>query len=142
LRQKRLARRLDPLMKKIVREKHAELKRKGAGTMRSVLALSLQDVEELTPEIVQSSVDQLKTFLFAGHDTTSILAKWAFYELERSPRAAAALCAELDALFGPDPDPEVVMRALKSERGEDIIRGMAYTTAFIKEVLRVYPPAG
>lgn len=38
---------------------------------RSVLALSLMDVVELTPEIIEEICDQLKTFLVAGHDTTS-----------------------------------------------------------------------
>lgn len=138
--QKQLARRIDPLIADIVREKHAELSRGGEAS-RSVLSLSLRGVEDLTPEVVQQTVDSLKTFLFAGHDTTSILLQWSFYELERSPRVAEALCAELDELFGPDPDPEVVMGVLV-KRGDEVMRKMTYTSAFVKEILRLYPPAG
>ena len=138
--QKRLARRIDPLIAAIVRDKHAEL-RSGAEASRSVLSLSLRDVEVLTPDVLQQTVDSLKTFLFAGHDTTSIVLQWSFYELERSPRVARALCAELDELFGPDPDPRTVMNVLV-ERGDDVMRRMVYTSAFIKEILRLYPPAG
>lgn len=138
--QKQLAKKIDPLIAEIVRAKHEELQR-GEGASRSVLSLSLRDVEDLTPEVVQQTVDSLKTFLFAGHDTTSILLQWSFYELERSPRVAEALCAELDELFGPDPDPEVVMDVLV-KRGDEVMRKMTYTSAFVKEILRLYPPAG
>lgn len=138
--QKQLAKKIDPLIAEIVRAKHAEL-REGGEASRSVLSLSLRDVEELTPEVVQQTVDSLKTFLFAGHDTTSILLQWSFYELERSPRVAEALCKELDELFGPDPNPEAVMRVLV-KRGDEIMRKMTYTSAFVKEILRLYPPAG
>lgn len=139
-RQKQLGKRIDPMIAQIVRDKHAEL-RSGGKASRSVLSLSLADVEEWTPEMVQQTVDSLKTFLFAGHDTTSILLQWSFYELERSPRVAAALCAELDELFGPNPDPRAVMDVLV-QRGEEVMRRMVYTSAFIKEILRLYPPAG
>lgn len=138
--QKQLAKRIDPIIAQIVLNKHAELQGGGKAS-RSVLSLSLRDVDDLTSEIVQQTVDSLKTFLFAGHDTTSILLQWSFYELERSPRVAAALCAELDELFGPDPDPQVVMDVLV-QRGDDVMRRMVYTSAFVKEILRLYPPAG
>lgn len=138
--QKQLAKRIDPMIGDIVRDKHAEMQGGGIAS-RSVLSLSLRGVDELTPEVLQQTVDSLKTFLFAGHDTTSILLQWSFYELERSPHVAAALCAELDELFGPDPDPQSVMDVLVA-RGEDIMRRMVYTSAFLKEILRLYPPAG
>lgn len=144
-RQKQLAKKIDVLLMDVVRDKYAELQAggdaAGATASRSVLALGLQDCVDLTPEVLQQTCDSLKTFLFAGHDTTSILLQWSFYELERTPRAAAALCAELDDLFGPDPDPRSVMRVLV-ERGEEVMGKMTYTSAFVKEILRLYPPGG
>ncbi|KAK8131103.1 hypothetical protein PG984_007541 [Apiospora sp. TS-2023a] len=114
---------------------------------RSVLALSLQEVETLTPEIMEETCDQLKTFLFAGHDTTSTTIIWAIYELIRTPHALQRVYEELDALFGPNEggasDPDVVRRKLlEPGTGEDIVRRMTYIGAVIKEVLRLYPPAG
>jgi cytochrome P450 len=68
---------------------------------RSILALSLQDQGRiLTAEAVEEICDQLSTFLFAGHDTTSILLSWLLYELSRTPRALKRLRDELDEVFG------------------------------------------
>lgn len=141
MRQVQIARRIDPMIKNLIRAKHEELIRGEAPKTRSVLSLALEGVDNLTDDILQQTCDNLKTFLFAGHDTTSILLQWSFYELERSPKVAEALCAELDELFGPDTDPEVVMKALV-ERGDEIMNKMTYTSAFIKEILRLYPPGG
>lgn len=68
---------------------------------RSILSLSLRDYDKLTPQAVDEACDQLSTFLFAGHDTTSILLSWMFYELSRTPHALRAVRSELDDLFGP-----------------------------------------
>lgn len=68
---------------------------------RSILSLTLRDVESLTPQAVDEACDQLNTFLFAGHDTTAILISWMFYELSRTPKALNAVRSELDGLFGP-----------------------------------------
>ena len=49
-------------------------------------------------------MSQMKTFLFAGHDTTASTIAWAVYELARHPSAEARLAAELAAeLGGRDP---------------------------------------
>lgn len=85
--------------------------------------------------------DQLKTFLFAGHETTSTLLQWAIYELSRTPRALAALRAELDSVFGPGADPAATLAMLRASGGGERLRRLAYTSAVIKETLRLYPPA-
>ncbi|ROT42381.1 cytochrome P450 52A11 [Sodiomyces alkalinus F11] len=147
----RRAKRLDAHMRGIIQQKYEELKKQRQGkkrtSSRSVLALRLQDEDELTEDVVRDTIDQLKSFLFAGHDTTSILLQWAFYELSRTPRALKALRAELDDLFGPggpddaDADLETVRRAFETN-GEDLMGRMTYMSAVIKEILRLYPPAG
>lgn len=69
---------------------------------RSILSLSLQGyVDDLTSQDVDEACDQISTFLFTGHDTTSILLSWMFYELSRAPHAPKTLRSELDDLFGP-----------------------------------------
>ncbi|KAI1503597.1 cytochrome P450 [Biscogniauxia marginata] len=108
--------------------------------VRSVLSLGLQDSTTLTLTIMDEMCDQLRTFLFAGHDTTSILLSWVFYELSRTPRALSVVHAELNSLLGPDASPTAV-RARLLER-EDLVQQMSYISAVIKETLRLHPPGG
>ncbi|KAI1095024.1 cytochrome P450 [Rostrohypoxylon terebratum] len=114
------------------------------GKSRSILALSLQGIQLLTPEIMEETCDQLKTFLFAGHDTTSTTIIWSIYELYRTPYALKAVREELDNLFGPGAarDPAAVRDKFLSPEGSEIIHRMTYISAVIREVLRLHPPAG
>ncbi|KAI3393506.1 hypothetical protein diail_4183, partial [Diaporthe ilicicola] len=137
---RKFASKLDRLLKNIVKDEYAQIKA-GETKSRSVLALSLQGTEELTPELLQQTSDNLRVFLFAGHDTTSILLQWAFYELSKSPQQQRAIRAELDELFGTDADPDVVREKLLAPGGTEILSQMVYTSAVIKEVLRIHPPA-
>jgi cytochrome P450 len=144
----RLGKEIDGHLETLIREKHAEQRRRGPGEgagktkARDILSLSLQGSEELSWELLAETRDQIKTFLFAGHDTTGILLAWIFYELSRSPHVLKAVRDELDDVFGPDPDPAAVRGKLLAPNGEELVHRMSYTTAVIKEVLRLYPPAG
>ncbi|KAM0426562.1 hypothetical protein ACHAPT_008254 [Fusarium lateritium] len=139
---RRLAAQVDGMLRDIVRRKFDEYQRTGGSDKsRSILSLSFQDIDELTPELLSHTADQMKSFFFAGHDTTSILLAWTFYELSRSPRVQKAVRDELDKLFGPDPDPSSV-RSMLYSNGGDLVRRMTYVSAVIKEVLRIHPPAG
>jgi cytochrome P450 len=109
---------------------------------RSVLALSFEGVDDLDANLLASTCDQLKTFLFAGHDTTSSLLQWAFYELSRTPHALRALRDELNEVLGPDSSSTAIREQLLSQRGESLLSRMTYTAAVIKEALRLHPPAG
>jgi cytochrome P450 len=134
--------RADAAIKKGIREKFEEMQAaKKAGEKltqdRSVLALSLKDVDNLSNEVVQSTADQIKTFLFAGHDTTSILLQWVYYALSIHPRCLETIRAEHDAVFG-DKDPREVYLA----KPDETTKALSYTSACIKEALRLWPPAG
>ncbi|KAF3012434.1 hypothetical protein E8E14_011475 [Neopestalotiopsis sp. 37M] len=98
------------------------------------------DVKTLTPRIMDETCDQLRTFLFAGHDTTSILISWALYELSRTPRAMQAARAELDSLLGTDNSPATIRTKLVERL--DLAQQMPYISAVIKETLRLHPPGG
>ncbi|KAI0512990.1 cytochrome P450 [Xylaria bambusicola] len=138
----RLSSRVDELIKDTIRHKFAEQRGASASQKsRSILALSLGDAESLTPELVNVTCDQLKTFLIAGHDTTSVMLAWVFYELSLNPQALAAVRAELDSLLGPDTDPEAVRARFLSPEGPEIVQKMPYVSAVIKEALRLHPPA-
>ncbi|XDG08286.1 hypothetical protein ABKA04_007901 [Annulohypoxylon sp. FPYF3050] len=141
LKRRRLARRIDLLIQNIVRRKYAELKESDGNHSRSILALSFQETETLTPQLLASTSDQLRSFLFAGHDTNTSVLQWIFYELSRTPRALKAVRDELNEVLGSDSDPMAICTTL-AENGEHLLPRMRYISAVIKETLRLHPPAG
>ncbi|CAH0026353.1 unnamed protein product [Clonostachys rhizophaga] len=113
------------------------------GRSRTILTLALQDVEHITPEILEEAYDQLKAFLLAGHDTTSVLIDWSIYELSRTPHALKAVQEEVKTLFGSDAyDPRAICARLSSSGGAELVHQMTYISAVIRETLRLHPPAG
>ncbi|RYP79567.1 hypothetical protein DL770_006613 [Monosporascus sp. CRB-9-2] len=143
MKRRRLGKRIDVLIKGIICRKHTEqqIQAGGDGKSRSILSLSLQDTKTLTPELIDVTCDQLKTFLLAGHDTTSAMLAYCFYELSRTPRVLNAVRDELNRLLGTEEDPEVVRSRLLSPDGPNLINRMSYISAVIKETLRLHPPA-
>ncbi|KAF7523611.1 hypothetical protein G7054_g11703 [Neopestalotiopsis clavispora] len=137
----RLGKRINVLLDDMIRGKFAEHKARGGGPSRSILSLSLQEAENLTPELLNETRDAVKTFLLAGHDTVSITLSWVFYWLSRTPRALAAVREELDSLLGPESDSETIYARLLAPDGPELVRRMSYISAVIKETLRLHPPA-
>ncbi|KAL2127976.1 hypothetical protein VTI74DRAFT_9913 [Chaetomium olivicolor] len=137
-----LGKKIDSRLEAMIRQKHAEQQQAGNAGSRDILTLSLQGNGQLSKELLHDVRDQIKSFLFAGHDTTGILLAWFFYEMSRSPQVLKNVRVELDEIFGPDPDPAVVRDALLGPRGDEMVHRMVYTSTVIKEVLRLYPPAG
>lgn len=134
-----LAKQVRASLKAIVQDSHAK-HNVGTGKPRSILSMSLQGVDTLSPKFLDTTCDQLSTFLFAGHDTTSTTLAWMLYEVSRTPHALLAVRSELDELFGPDPSPAAVASRLLAPGGEELLNRMVYTSAVIKETLRLWPP--
>ncbi|KAI0017388.1 cytochrome P450 [Xylariomycetidae sp. FL0641] len=157
LRRRRLGRRVDALLRDLVRRKHAEQRQQqrdggadaAAAPARSILGLSLRDAaaaaadddDALPPARLAETCDQLKTFLLAGHDTVSTTLAWALYWVYRTPRVLARLRRELDERLGPDTgaDPAAAGARLLAE--PDLVRRLPYVSAVLKETLRLHPPA-
>ncbi|CAJ2513193.1 Uu.00g013120.m01.CDS01 [Anthostomella pinea] len=141
LKRHRLARHIDFLIKGMIQQKYDEVKEEAeSNRSRSILALSFQDTVALTPQLLSETSDQVRSFLFAGHDTNTSALQWAFYELSRTPRALKAVRDELDEILGPESDPRAICAALAQD-GEHILPRMHYINAVIKETLRLHPPA-
>ena len=70
-------------------------------------------------------VDELRTLIVGGHDTTTTALVWAFFHLHRAPRALDALRAEL-APLGTDPSAEALEK-------------LPYLGAVCNEALRLHP---
>jgi cytochrome P450 len=71
--------------------------------------------------------DEVKTFLVAGHETSSMMLAWALFELTRHPAAMERVIAEANECF-PHGD-------LSPERA---LKGLEYSNAVLKETLREY----
>ncbi|KAK8116329.1 cytochrome P450 71B25 [Apiospora sp. TS-2023a] len=80
---------------------------------------------------------QIRLFLFAGHDSTSSTICYCFYLLQSHPEAMSRLRAEHDLIFGGD----ITKTATKMREQPQLLNQLPYTTAVIKESLRLFPPA-
>eukprot|EP01113_Clastostelium_recurvatum_P024790 TRINITY_DN2962_c0_g2_i3.p1 TRINITY_DN2962_c0_g2~~TRINITY_DN2962_c0_g2_i3.p1 ORF type:complete len:268 (+),score=61.28 TRINITY_DN2962_c0_g2_i3:1-804(+) len=85
---------------------------------------------------------QSKTFLLAGHETTSTTLDWAFVVLNLYPDIEAKLVSEIEARVGlhRDNNSNSSSSATGPPPSIDVIESMRYLNNFIKELLRVYPP--
>jgi cytochrome P450 len=83
--------------------------------------------------------DEIKTFILAGHETTSTWCYWAVFALCKYPDVQEKLYQDIKKHTCAD-DSET------NEGNLDIsvrmIEKMTYLDAFMKEVLRLFPPAG
>ncbi|KAI9723680.1 MAG: hypothetical protein M1812_000980 [Candelaria pacifica] len=122
---------LDERFATIVRERYQSRKESD----RCIVDMALKN-RELTPSLTTNVVHQLKTFFFAGEDTTAIVMAYAFLQLSRNKSALARLRAEHDALFG-DKTEEILVTEWST-----VLDKMEYTMAVMKETLRLHPPAG
>ena len=81
--------------------------------------------------------DEVKTFMIAGHETTSTWLHWALYALVMFPEVQERVHADILRVAPPS-----------ASSGEDDritldqIEQMDYMGAFLQEVLRMYPPVG
>ena len=117
---KRRADALHGRMRTLIEEKRASA---GEDVLSLLLSMKDESGEGLGE---QEILEQLLTFVIAGHETTATTLAWAMYELHRAPEALAKLRAELAAL-GPSAPPEVIAR-------------QPYLSAVIQETLRMHPP--
>jgi len=92
--------------------------------------LSSVDEQKLSHHTV---IDNIKTFLFAGHDTTASTLSWALYLLARHPGVQDRLQREVQE--GIPEGGDVNLGMLDAAE-------MPYLNAVIKEVTRLYPAAG
>lgn len=96
-----------------------------------------KNVQRLDPEFKQAAISNMKTFVFAGHDTTSSTISYVYYYLSKNPKCLERIRAEHDAVFGTDIS--TVSSQLKNDAR--LLNQLEYTLAVTREVLRLQPPA-
>ena len=111
-----------------------------ATSTKSIAQLAMVDISP-SPSLVLNTVHQIKTFLFAGQDTTATLVQWLCYELCKSPTVSSQLRQEHNSIFGPGASSAAHMLATPGEADRILGSQLPYTTAVVKETLRLHPPA-
>ncbi|KAI6218379.1 Cytochrome P450 4V2 [Aphelenchoides fujianensis] len=91
------------------------------------LLLSVQTAGDLTDENIREEVD---TFMFEGHDTTSSGMAWALWLLAHKFEDQQRICEEVDRIFGDS----------NRDCTSDDLKELRYTEQCIKEALRLFPP--
>jgi len=82
------------------------------------------------------AISQIRTFIFAGHDTTSSTICYALHMLQKHPDCLARIRKEHDDILGDVAStPDVI------KRDAHVLNRLEYTTAVIRETLRLWPPA-
>jgi len=126
-------------MKQYILDKKASQKETSPTKPKDILDLALSDEDYGSSASTSELIDQLKTFFFAGHDTTASTISWAYYFLSHSPTSLSLLRAEHDTVFGATSTPQDVAQKLIQD--PKLHNKLDYTLAVIKEGLRLEPPA-
>jgi len=126
--------------------KEANYPKKADASAKAIAQLALADLEP-TPALIKNTVSQIKSFLFAGQDTTATLIQWLLYELskaeydERYGEILRKLEEEHTSVFGEGAYSALDVLGQPGKADELLGDKLQYTTAFIKETLRLHPPA-
>lgn len=101
----------------------------GAGDLLDLL-LQAEDPEGDGGAMADENVvDNILTFIVAGHETTAGALTWAFYALSKHPGITARVLAEIASVVGDGP----------VERGH--VDRLVYTRQVVQEALRLFPSA-
>ncbi|MCJ1360396.1 MAG: hypothetical protein MMC33_010401 [Icmadophila ericetorum] len=94
--------------------------------------------KELDPEFRAFATRQIRFFVFAGHDSTSSTICHILHLPFINPATLALIRAEHDEVCGKDLEETIFML----EENPQLTKSLLYTTAIIKEALRMFTPAG
>ncbi|CAJ0949558.1 unnamed protein product, partial [Mesorhabditis belari] len=123
---------LHTFTKKIIAERKAKRANgeKTRGTETNFLDMLLEhyDAGEIDDEGVREEVD---TFMFEGHDTTSSGVSWAIWCIAHHPKVQQKLYNEILEVIGEDQEEIITTEHLKK---------MTYLDQVMKEVFRLYCP--
>ncbi|KAH7348303.1 cytochrome P450 [Rhexocercosporidium sp. MPI-PUGE-AT-0058] len=103
-----------------------------------VLIDNAQRYGALSADTVEMLVENVKSLIFAGLDTSSTVFCYVLFELSRHPKSLELLRKEHDQIFGRD----VENAAEKLRSNPKLESEMTFTLAVIKETMRLYTPVG
>lgn len=97
-----------------------------------------KDADHVKETMKPVMTSHLRVFLFAGHDTASAALTYSYYLLSKHPASLERLLAEHDAVFGAEPAEALAQIHADPHK----LNQLPYTTALIKETIRLFPPSG
>jgi cytochrome P450 len=99
------------------------------------------DCVSISSDDMENMTSQLKTFYFAGHDTTATTICWAYWLLVQHPDSLQRARDEVEASLGKEwMNAAMEGEALTSTTFEKL-QECLYLEAVARETLRLYPPA-
>jgi cytochrome P450 len=113
----------------------------GSKTIASLAAkayLKSSSVDSFDAQFIDTVIAQMKMFQFAGHDTTASTLCFAYHLLSSNPETLAKIRDEHDLVLGANPS-EAASRITAAPA---LLNRLSYTSAVIKETLRLFPPVG
>jgi cytochrome P450 len=150
--QKYYERKMNKYIEKILDERYASTSTSNTNKSRRKPAVDLavdeyrlQQEEDKVAKTAQGidkafksvAIDQMKTFIFAGHDTSSSTVTYTYHLLSKHPKAMAKARAELDQVFGTDTSKTGDL----IKKNPNLLNQAPYIVGVIKETLRMYTPA-
>eukprot|EP00566_Odontella_aurita_P014201 CAMPEP_0113545166 /NCGR_PEP_ID=MMETSP0015_2-20120614/11113_1 /TAXON_ID=2838 /ORGANISM="Odontella" /LENGTH=534 /DNA_ID=CAMNT_0000445507 /DNA_START=23 /DNA_END=1627 /DNA_ORIENTATION=- /assembly_acc=CAM_ASM_000160 len=156
---KNLVRDLDRDMSEVVRRRIEAANDGGSERKRGrdilSLAMSQQSTEgSLSTDEIDDITSQLKTFYFAGHDTTSTLISWTMWLVAQHPNVGEKIRDEASTMLGdwakhqPGFARNNKSMSISTEASSestspsyDALQKCTYLEAVLKESLRLFPPA-
>ncbi|MFB6207479.1 MAG: cytochrome P450 [Haloglomus sp.] len=109
-------------------DERADPNRRGDDLLSALAALA---ADPEAPVDTENALDQLVTFLFAGHESTALALTFTLYELGRHPDVRDRVHAEVDATL----DGDGTLPTLADTRE------LSTVERALREALRCYPPA-
>lgn len=141
------SRRMNSYVTRIIDSRFAELQSHGHNNSdgnKSIIDLVLtaylsekadKGLQDMDSQFKKFTMNQIKLFLFSGHDTTSSTVCYIFYILATNVAILARIRAEHTSVFGSD----ALEAASIISSNPSLLNRIPYTVAVIKEVLRMYP---
>lgn len=126
---------LKSMTEKVIKERRAahdsgEVEKETSKRMMNFLdlMLSMEESNQLTSEDIRQEVD---TFMFAGHDTTTSSTSWACWNLAHNPNVQEKVYKEMIEVFGDDPNTDITL---------ENVNNLNYLDIVLKESKRIIAP--
>lgn len=113
------------------RAQHATMSEEDKRNLHGLLDIMIRQDDSRDSEMMAN----VKTFYLAGSDTTSMTISWCMYLLCQHPAAVDKIRAEVAPFFAT----QAQTQRKSAQEVSDALASFAYTTAVVREAIRLYP---